>query len=41
MTRNSLQLKKRSTLWDKGELTQDERDYLHVLATLVYEYEQT
>ncbi|XZN93510.1 MAG: helix-turn-helix domain-containing protein [Microcoleus sp.] len=26
---------------DKGELTPDERDYLHVLGTLVYEYEQT
>ncbi|MEG4047199.1 transcriptional regulator [Microcoleus sp. Pol17_C1] len=26
---------------DKGELTSDERDYLNVLRTLVYEYEQT
>ncbi|MEG4007816.1 transcriptional regulator [Microcoleus sp. Pol11C1] len=26
---------------DKGELTSDERDYLNVLGTLVYEYEQT
>lgn len=29
------------SLLDKGELTPDERDYLHVLGTLVYEYEQT
>lgn len=29
------------SLLDKGELTSDERDYLHVLGTLVYEYEQT
>lgn len=29
------------SLLDKGELTSDERDYLHVLKTLVYEYEQT
>ncbi|MEG5064945.1 hypothetical protein QUB33_15110 [Microcoleus sp. B3-A4] len=36
-----MQLKKRSTLLDKGELTSDERDYLNVLGTLVYEYEQT
>jgi HTH-type transcriptional regulator / antitoxin HigA len=26
---------------DKGELTPDERDYLHLLGMLVYEYEQT
>ncbi|MEG4996513.1 helix-turn-helix domain-containing protein [Microcoleus sp. B4-D4] len=29
------------SLLDKGELTPDERDYLNVLGTLVYEYEQT
>lgn len=29
------------SLLDKGELTSDERDYLNVLGTLVYEYEQT
>ena len=29
------------SLLDKGELTRDERDYLHVLGMLVYEYEQT
>ena len=29
------------SLLDKGELTPDERDYLHVLGMLVYEYEQT
>jgi HTH-type transcriptional regulator / antitoxin HigA len=29
------------SLLEKGELTPDERDYLHVLGTLVYEYEQT
>ncbi|WP_377476725.1 MAG: transcriptional regulator [Microcoleus anatoxicus] len=29
------------SLLDKGELTPDEHDYLHVLGTLVYEYEQT
>jgi HTH-type transcriptional regulator / antitoxin HigA len=29
------------TLIDKGELTSDENDYLDVLGTLVYEYEQT
>lgn len=29
------------SLLDKGELTSDERDYLQVLGTLVYEYEQT
>jgi HTH-type transcriptional regulator / antitoxin HigA len=28
-------------LIDKGELTSDEKDYLDVLGTLVYEYEQT
>jgi HTH-type transcriptional regulator / antitoxin HigA len=28
------------TLIDKGELTSDEKDYLDVLGTLVYEYEQ-
>ncbi|WP_333262967.1 MULTISPECIES: hypothetical protein [unclassified Microcoleus] len=26
---------------DKGELNRDERDYLNLLETLVYEYEQT
>ena len=29
------------SLLDKGELTPDERDYLHVLGTMVYQYEQT
>ncbi len=29
------------SLLDKGELTPDERDYLHVLGMFVYEYEQT
>lgn len=29
------------SLLDKGELTPDERDYLHVLGMLVCEYEQT
>ncbi len=29
------------SLLDKGELTPDEHDYLNVLGTLVYEYEQT
>jgi HTH-type transcriptional regulator / antitoxin HigA len=29
------------SLLDKGELTRNERDYLHVLGMLVYEYEQT
>ncbi|MEG3871886.1 MULTISPECIES: transcriptional regulator [unclassified Microcoleus] len=29
------------SLLDKGELTPDERDYLNVLGTLVYEYEKT
>lgn len=29
------------SLLDKCELTPDERDYLNVLGTLVYEYEQT
>src|SRR6476620_9902663 len=29
------------SLLDKGELTPDERDYLHVQGMLVYEYEQT
>jgi HTH-type transcriptional regulator / antitoxin HigA len=29
------------SLLDKGELSPDERDYLHVLGMLVYEYEQT
>ncbi|MEG3990787.1 transcriptional regulator [Microcoleus sp. S28C3] len=29
------------SLLDKGELTSDERDYLNVLGTLVYEYDQT
>jgi HTH-type transcriptional regulator/antitoxin HigA len=29
------------SLLDKGDLTPDERDYLHVLGTMVYEYEQT
>jgi len=33
--------KKIDSLLDKGELTPDERDYLHVLGTLVYQYEQT
>jgi HTH-type transcriptional regulator / antitoxin HigA len=28
------------SLIDKGELTNDEQDYLNVLGTLVYEYEQ-
>ncbi|MEH2440110.1 helix-turn-helix domain-containing protein [Nostoc sp.] len=28
------------SLIDKGELTPDEQDYLNVLGTLVYEYEQ-
>ncbi len=28
-------------LIDRGELTEDEEDYLDVLGTLVYEYEQT
>ena len=28
-------------LLDKGQLTPDERDYLHVLGMFVYEYEQT
>jgi HTH-type transcriptional regulator / antitoxin HigA len=28
------------SLIDKGELTQDEQDYLNVLGTLVYEYEE-
>ena len=28
------------SLIDKGELTKDERDYLHLLGTLVYEYEE-
>ncbi|MEH1821967.1 MAG: transcriptional regulator [Nostoc sp.] len=28
------------SLIDKGELTSDEQDYLNVLGTLVYEYEQ-
>ncbi|AFZ23963.1 putative transcription regulator containing HTH domain [Cylindrospermum stagnale PCC 7417] len=28
------------SLIDKGELTQDEEDYLNVLGTLVYEYEE-
>ncbi len=29
------------SLIDRGELTPDEQDYLNVLGTLVYEYEQT
>ena len=29
------------SLLDKGELTPDEREYLNVLGTMVYEYEQT
>ena len=29
------------SLLDKGELTSDERDYLNVLGTRVYEYEPT
>lgn len=29
------------SLIDKGELTPDEQDYLNVLGTLVYEYEET
>lgn len=29
------------SLIDKGKLTQDERDYLNLLGTLIYEYEQT
>jgi HTH-type transcriptional regulator/antitoxin HigA len=28
-------------LIDKGKLTQDERDYLNLLGTLIYEYEET
>lgn len=28
------------SLIDKGELTEDERDYLHLLGTLVYKYEE-
>lgn len=28
------------SLLDKGELSKEERDYLHVLAALVYDYEQ-
>ena len=28
------------SLLDKGELSQEERDYLHVLAALVFDYEQ-
>ena len=29
------------SLIDRGELTPDEQDYLNLLGTLVYEYEQT
>ena len=29
------------SLIDKGKSTQDERDYLNLLGTLIYEYEQT
>ena len=29
------------SLIDKSKLTQDERDYLNLLGTLIYEYEQT
>jgi HTH-type transcriptional regulator/antitoxin HigA len=30
-----------NSILDKGKLTQDERDYLKVLGTLVYDYEDT
>jgi len=30
-----------NSLIDKGELSQDEKDYLNLLGTLIYEYEET